>query len=89
MLNRFAPPDSSLGVMLICVDPDGTAVIHVKDTGELLAAAPGQPFLGRYTDEMGLRRRTFGEEGLTLRSSDPSAQTAVVVARWAESFEVR
>jgi hypothetical protein len=88
-LDRFGPPDSWLGVMLIRVDPDGTAVIHVKETGELLAAAPGQPFLGRYIEEMGLRRRTFGEEGLTLQSSDPSAQTAVLIARWAESFELR
>ena len=82
-LTRDRPRDARLGVTLVRVEPNGTAVIDVASTGERLAAAPGEPFLGKRDGQYHVR--TFGESGLVLEDSDPEAQSAVLVRRWAGS----
>ena len=82
-LTRERPRDTKLGVTLVRVEPDGTAVIDVASTGERLAAAPGRPFLGKRGGRYHVR--TFGESGLELEDSNPKAQSAVLVSRWAGS----
>lgn len=83
-LTRQEPTDKELGIMLLRVEPDGAAVISVKETKEVLRAMPGAPFLGRYEKVHGSSVRTFGESGLVLLSSDVAAQSALLERRWAE-----
>jgi hypothetical protein len=76
------PVDDELGIRLLRVKADGTAVIHVRKTDETLAAQPGEPFLGRRGE---YNVRIFGERGLILAQSDPSRGTAMLERRWAGS----
>jgi hypothetical protein len=82
-LTRDRPRDEKLGVKLVRVEPDGTAVIDVASTGERLKAKPGEPFLGRRGGRYNVR--VFGEEGLVLEGSDATAQSAVFLSRRASS----
>jgi hypothetical protein len=77
-LTPNVPIDEQLDISLVGVGPDGTATIFVESTNETLSAKPGEPFLGRRGE---LSARTFGEQGLILRSSNVDAQSATL-ERW-------
>jgi hypothetical protein len=80
-LDPASPRDDWLAVKLLRVESDGTTVIDVRSTGETLKAAPGDYFLGKSRPPDNVR--VFGEHGLQLVRSDPSAQSAVLLRRWA------
>ena len=82
LLTAEAPRDDIRGIQLLRIEEDGAAVIHVDETGETLSARPGEYYLGRYGGPY--NKRTFGEQGLRLATSDPAAQTAVLIQVWAD-----
>ena len=78
-LSRTKRTDVTDGISLVKVNRDGEVLIDVRSTGEQLRAYPGKPFLGAYQEVApGIRARTFGESGLTVISSNPKAQSAIL-----------
>ena len=73
-LSRTARTDSSSGVTLIRVRPDGAATIRMSPASGILSAHRG----GHYVCE------EFGQHGLKLIASSPRAGTATFQQTWAQ-----
>jgi hypothetical protein len=71
-LTPDAPRDDGLGIQLVRVEANGTAVIRVDPTEGTFAAKPGEYF------------HVFGTRGLYLSRAEPGTQTAILVRSWAE-----
>lgn len=72
-LTPLQSTDQELDIVLVRIESDGCVVIRANRTGDILSAYVGESLSGR--------------QGLVVLSSDPSTQTAVLEARWAEYHE--
>ena len=81
VLTRDSPRDADLGIKLLKVESDGTAVIAVDRPSERLSVRPGE--------YVHTSAGTFGAYGLQVTSTDAARQTAVLLRRGATYYPNR